>query len=762
MAELDEIVQKVLLQGDSELLTGLNKIGSEGYEALSHLAEAGEAGASGLNILGTLIGIIEGALATATVAMLEFVEAQALAVQKTAFLGEAFGATTAQIQGIEAAFAAAGVGTSTFEQYAQRLTVTIAREWPEITKNIRTAATAHDEAQQHIVGSLLRIKEATTSLANSWADTSARLAADDSRIAAAFTKLQFAAADAFSQMRKDMQSVQSASLSLESAQQRLAALQGRPVSDADQKQLELKEAQLAVDKASQAVADARLQQQKHQAEAAQKQKDQEQALADAQRKRAEDEEKAQLTRLQMENAVKEAVTARAAAEERAAAGAKTDIGNIAEALKGLVSGNTAAAKAIDLTEVSVTNLGKAVIKAASTGSEPTGLQVLIQLSQTLAKDQEHLISSSQRLALVQRLGSQSLRSTGADVFELLHALERGPEYFNKFSEAASHAFSNTHEGVENVKQFKDALEEFSFALQLTKQNLAAAAAPVFTEFLHALQSSLESSTGFLHLFVDGIKLIASSVAGLIIIFQSITGAIDKAFNLEPGRAMQVILGALLLLVAAFSTAWLAIPAAIALIVVALGIVYANLGKVKEIAKAVWEAVTDNAVTRFIERLIGLVKELAGWFSKVAGLFNGSATATPAAAAPGKSSVVPGLTLAGGGEVDGPGTTTSDSIFARLSRGEFVVKAQAVQNYGADLFHQLNNMAFPGFASGGLVPSPVRLAGGGNVSPTSVLNLTLDGNRFEGLRGPKDVVDSLASFAVSRQTTATGRNPSWMG
>ena len=48
-------------------------------------------------------------------------------------------------------------------------------------------------------------------------------------------------------------------------------------------------------------------------------------------------------------------------------------------------------------------------------------------------------------------------------------------------------------------------------------------------------------------------------------------------------------------------------------------------------------------------------------------------------------------LAGGGQVRGPGTTTSDSIPAMLSDREFVVKAAAVDHYGADFFHQANQM-----------------------------------------------------------------------
>ncbi len=125
-------------------------------------------------------------------------------------------------------------------------------------------------------------------------------------------------------------------------------------------------------------------------------------------------------------------------------------------------------------------------------------------------------------------------------------------------------------------------------------------------------------------------------------------------------------------------------------------------------------------------------------------------------------------LAGGGQVDGPGTTTSDSIFARLSRGEFVVKAAAVQAYGASLFHALNNMQLPGFAQGGIYDGGV---GGyndkfkdwakGRGGDYATLNLTIDGKTFSGFKGPKSTVDDLSSFAIARQASAAGNNPSWM-
>ena len=61
-------------------------------------------------------------------------------------------------------------------------------------------------------------------------------------------------------------------------------------------------------------------------------------------------------------------------------------------------------------------------------------------------------------------------------------------------------------------------------------------------------------------------------------------------------------------------------------------------------------------------------------------------------------------FATGGYVSGPGTSTSDSIRANLSNGEYVIRAAAVQKYGAGFFDQLNQMRMPSFASGGLVTS----------------------------------------------------------
>lgn len=67
----------------------------------------------------------------------------------------------------------------------------------------------------------------------------------------------------------------------------------------------------------------------------------------------------------------------------------------------------------------------------------------------------------------------------------------------------------------------------------------------------------------------------------------------------------------------------------------------------------------------------------------------------------------GRGLASGGLVTGPGTGTSDSIPARLSNGEFVMRASAVNAYGVDFFNALNQQRV-----GSL---PVGSAAGSNMS-----------------------------------------------
>jgi hypothetical protein len=64
---------------------------------------------------------------------------------------------------------------------------------------------------------------------------------------------------------------------------------------------------------------------------------------------------------------------------------------------------------------------------------------------------------------------------------------------------------------------------------------------------------------------------------------------------------------------------------------------------------------------------------------------------------------PGLQVASGGYISGPGSGTSDSIPARLSNGEFVVNARQTSKHRSLL--ESVNSASAGFAGGGLVGDP---------------------------------------------------------
>lgn len=79
---------------------------------------------------------------------------------------------------------------------------------------------------------------------------------------------------------------------------------------------------------------------------------------------------------------------------------------------------------------------------------------------------------------------------------------------------------------------------------------------------------------------------------------------------------------------------------------------------------------------------------SGWWGAIAGAFSSGT-----------------VTAATGGYIRGPGTSTSDSIPARLSNGEFVVKADSVSHYGVGFMHAINRRQLRSFSQGGPVSVP---------------------------------------------------------
>jgi len=196
-----------------------------------------------------------------------------------------------------------------------------------------------------------------------------------------------------------------------------------------------------------------------------------------------------------------------------------------------------------------------------------------------------------------------------------------------------------------------------------------------------------------------------------------------------------------------------------------------VGQIGQFFIDLWEGVKQKAQDAFdyVAGIVqGWVNKVLGWLKPILDLIDkikkGMAD-VPAGGGGGDT-----VTAAGGGHIRGAGTSTSDSILARLSNNEYVIRARAVAKYGVGFMNAVNSGRFkmPQFAMGGLnmiAPSPsARFSGEERPSASNMrpLDLTLFGETFEGLMMPDDVAGRMTKFAISRQTRSAGRKPSWVG
>lgn len=400
---------------------------------------------------------------------------------------------------------------------------------------------------------------------------------------------------------------------------------------------------------------------------------------------------------------------------------------------------------------------------------------------------------------------------------LLPALEGGAAEFKRFQELGLAIRSPIKDAdVETLRKFSVASSQLSSSLGALKDAFSAAIAPAFMDFIEVMTDIFikiapgvkefgQTLTTVLKPVLDGIAAILSEVVipafrGLFSILDFVAGKINEAFGTGV-TGMDLFVTAVLAIAAAFTTipilivaiiavigqladAWkdqplliFAIVAALGLVAlafapisVAIGLFLAALGFV--IAK--WDDFKNagqnalNAVADFFQPAIDKAKELWGWLKKIFGAQQDVAAEAGAAAVAG---------FAGGGRVRGPGTTTSDSILARLSTGEWVHPARAVAHYGSAFMRAVQNLQFPvsalgGFARGGLVEAATqmiipRFATGGpvpalaNIAGRPVV-LNIGGESFNLVSKEQDTADRLTRFAVKRRVASSGRKPSYYG
>lgn len=110
-------------------------------------------------------------------------------------------------------------------------------------------------------------------------------------------------------------------------------------------------------------------------------------------------------------------------------------------------------------------------------------------------------------------------------------------------------------------------------------------------------------------------------------------------------------------------------------------------------------------------------------------------------------------FAGGGFIQGPGTATSDSILARLSRGEYVLRAAAVRHWGVSTLNRLNRLqlpslpqfpALPRFADGGFVGAGAAEPASNPFSGMQPVVINVGGKQVRGMFEDADMVNTLVN------------------
>lgn len=159
----------------------------------------------------------------------------------------------------------------------------------------------------------------------------------------------------------------------------------------------------------------------------------------------------------------------------------------------------------------------------------------------------------------------------------------------------------------------------------------------------------------------------------------------------------------------------------------------------DFARSVLAAINRIAAQKIAEELFGSMKSGSGGAGGLGGLIAGFFKA---------------VGFARGGYVSGPGTATSDSIPARLSAGEYVLRAEAVRRVGVEFLHALNGGWFAprwsgprlAFAAGGLVPEvPVAPAPAPaqSVRIVNVIDPGLAADYLNSAAGEKTILNVLS-------------------
>ncbi len=492
----DDIVQRIVLTGSTEVNAAFDSMGEAGARAGNKIVEAFAIG--GLQGATQAVTAIALSLGLVTAAAFEFTRSMAESVDTVGDLAEQLGITSEEVSGLQSAFAAGGVSSSQMEASFRRLATVTTQTWDQIKR-------ASEEGSDKLKSAALGVEQAQLSQAKAQ-DNLANLERDqgDARV-----KSTNAVRDAEFRLRE---------VRLSQARDRGA--------DTSNQEASLKRARdrATLESAQIAVADAQL---KKSREA------DDQALA------------ASNAKLAVERAGLELNEARR--KERTAE--KNDVTNIIEAVKKTVEGDVNALKSIDAT---ADNIVKGIVGAAGEASQalgqlngditdlaspaPKAQQVLESLGKTLAAIEEPML----RQAVAAKFFGKAIKQDFIDVLA-------DPDKLQKFQDRVKDlGIGIDEDDLEASKKFKESLSQLQSDISLVGAKVATAMGPGFVSILEDSDNALVRlkdnfvsfgealSENAIGPFVDTLKSLANlGGAGLDLIATALE-AIAKAINAVAG------------------------------------------------------------------------------------------------------------------------------------------------------------------------------------------------------------------------------------
>lgn len=780
---LEDITPTVSIVGADEAQAALRQLGEVGAEAFSKIAEAASEG--DFTALATMFGgELAGSFTKAASEAMEFVHSVSESVEILENLSAATGMSVNELQGLGEAFASAGIGTRGFERSMTRLSMTIAQSWASIQESVRTASDQEQSAQLGLQESALATQRAYLQL-------------DETMEKVAQTAVH------------DQQGIVDAKLNLEKAINSQAKESGVDTSASD-KALQQQEAANNVIKARQALYDANQKAADDEAESNLKIQQAALAVQKAKQDQAQAEEKAYETSLKDVPQIASDIENVASGTSKWGDNLKLADVSAQDLTRSIILASSAGGKEPD---------AAAVLKTLSelfsqTGDKAIDMGQKIEVVSRLmgAGFRAGQASASQLIAVLEK-GPEALKAFQQEAENSPFALKKEDtdaiKDFNaawaelaetvtqveeKFAALAAPTLTAIFNAVRSaIITAGEALKQFGTFLDQTLGSGAAEKVAQFAAGFAVIFPAVMAVTVVIGTLASGVAALASGVGLVIAAFAAAAAAVTAFITLWPA-----LKNAAQSFVEWFQSSW--VGTVIAGIEKAIEKLQQFLGLSKPATNATGQQqsatassgqAVNNANQQTVDRAnvpldqggIQILGQAADKTTQAAGQQSQAADKTSsagetladagqqlqaaaaalAAAAAGAGQQKP-QGQATGGYIRGPGGPTDDKagLYA-LSDGEYVVKSAAVSHYGVGLFEALNSLAVGGFATGGRVGgiSIPSSASTGNHVGSSVLNLSIDGQQFNGLRAPADVASKLKNFAVHRQSTSTGRKPSWM-